>query len=241
MRYLLTIQYNGEKFAGWQVQPGKTTIQGEIERAIEIATKCKVNLVGSGRTDAGVNALCQVAHFDIDKEIKDEEKFVYSLNGILDNDIKILSIKKTDVHARFSAKKKTYMYKMYKSKVDLPLKFKALRVDNNIDFEAMKSCAKLLVGTHDFKNFCASNSSVDNTVRQVYSCKFVSKNEDIDFFVTGNGFLYKMVRNIVGLLLEVGKGKIDKEKFLDYAFSMKNSKKFTVPAQNLYLYDVKYQ
>ncbi len=241
MRYLLTIQYNGENYAGWQVQPNHTTIQGEIERAIEIATKSKVNLVGSGRTDAGVNAICQVAHFDIDQDIKNEEKFIYSLNGILPSDIKILSMRKTDVHARFSAKKKTYLYKMYKSRVDLPLKFKSLRVDENIDIEAMKNCAKMLIGNHDFKNFCASNSSVDSTTRRIYSCKFLCKGEDIEFFVAGNGFLYKMVRNIIGLLLEVGKGKIKQQEFLYYAFGEQNSRKFTAPAENLYLYSVKYQ
>lgn len=241
MRYILTIQYNGEKYAGWQVQPHHTTIQGEIERAIEIATKCKVNLIGSGRTDAGVNAVGQVAHFDIDQEIKNQNKFVYSLNGILDNDIKILSIQKSDIHARFSAKKKTYMYKMYKSNIDLPLKFKSLRVDENIDFDKMKRCAKLLIGKHDFKNFCASNSSVDSTIRHIYSCKFLCKDDDINFFITGNGFLYKMVRNIVGLLLEVGKGKLQEKDFCEYAFGSMCNQKFTAPAQNLYLYCVKYQ
>lgn len=239
MRYLLKIQYDGENYAGWQVQPNKKTIQGEIERAIEIVLKNKANLVASGRTDAGVNAYSQMAHFDAEK-IRDLNKFIYSLNGILEKDIRILSIKETEIHARFSAKEKTYLYKMYISDVDLPLKFKALRLDKNIDLKSMRACAKMLKGSHDFKNFCASNSSAQSSVRKIFSCKIKRHNDDINFFVTGNGFLYKMVRNIVGLLIEVGKGKINKTEFKTYAFGKKN-KKFTAPSENLYLYRVKYR
>lgn len=239
MRYLLTIQYNGENYAGWQIQPNQSTIQGEIEKAIEIITRQKVNIVGSGRTDAKVNAISQIAHFDIDDEIKDESKFVYSLNGVLPEDIKILSVEKTELHARFSAKKKTYLYKMYTSNTPLPLKYKSLRVDENIDIKKMQTCARLLIGEHDFKNFCASNSSVESTIRRIYACKFIKRGEDIEFFITGNGFLYKMVRNIVGLLIQVGYGKIDKRTFLERAFG-ESKNKFTAPGENLYLFSVKY-
>lgn len=239
MRYLLTIQYNGENYAGWQVQPNQTTIQGEIEKAIELVARQKVNIVGSGRTDAKVNAIAQIAHFDMQGEIKNESKFVYSLNGVLPEDIKILSIEKTKLHARFSAKKKTYLYKMYMSNTLLPLKYKSLRVEENINIKKMKNCARLLVGEHDFKNFCASNSSVESTIRRIYSCKFIKKGEDIKFFITGNGFLYKMVRNIVGLLIQVGCGKMDKKTFLKRAFG-ESKNKFTAPSENLYLFSVKY-
>ncbi len=234
----MTIEYNGEKYSGWQIQPNKKTIQGEIEHAIEVATKTKTNVIASGRTDAGVNALGQVAHFDIDKKI-DTQKLAYSLNGILDNDIKILNIEESDIHARFSAKRKTYLYKMYLSNIDRPLKFKSLRIDENIDIDKMKNCAKLLVGKHDFKNFCASNSGAETTTRRIYSCKFKKTGCDLEFFVTGNGFLYKMVRNIVGLLLQVGQGKINEKEFEEYAFGDKKMK-WTAPSQNLYLLDVKY-
>lgn len=235
----MTIQYNGGNYSGWQVQPGCKTIQEEIEKAIEIATKCKVRVIGSGRTDAGVNAYCQVAHFDIEKSL-DEQKVVYSLNGILDKDIRILSIEKSDLHARFSAKKKTYLYKMYKSNIVLPLKFKSLRIDPCVNIEIMKECAGVLVGEHDFKNFCASHSAVETTVRRIYSCKIKTKGDDIEFYVTGNGFLYKMVRNIIGLLLEAGKGKITKTQFEEFAFG-DGKMKWTAPSENLYLYNVKYK
>lgn len=234
----MTIEYNGEKYSGWQIQPNKRTIQGEIEHAIEIATKVKTNVIASGRTDAGVNALGQVAHFDIDQKLN-TKKLAYSLNGILDDNIKILSIEESDIHARFSAKKKTYLYKMYLSNIDHPLKFKSLRIDENINIEKMKKCAKMLIGNHDFKNFCASGGGAETTTRKIFSCKFKRGGNDLEFFVTGNGFLYKMVRNIVGLLLQVGQGKIDEKEFSEYAFGDKKMK-WTAPSQNLYLYSVKY-
>jgi len=240
MRYLLTITYDGKNYAGWQKQLNTKTIQGEIENALKILLKEDVNLVGSGRTDAGVSALGQVAHFDTDSKIENLNKFVYSLNGILPNDIKVLSIKETELHARFSAKKKTYLYKMYKSNIDLPLKHKSLRIDENVDIALMKECANLLVGEKDFKNFCASGSEVESTIRTVHSIEIVETKENIEFYITGNGFLYKMVRNIVGLLLEVGGGKISKEEFLEFAFGDKVVSKKTVPGFALCLFELEY-
>lgn len=240
MRYLLTITYDGENYAGWQKQLKEKTVQGEIENALKILLKEEVNVIGSGRTDAKVSALGQMAHFDTNVKIDNLSKFVYSLNGILENDIKILDIKETDLHARFSAKKKTYLYKMYKSDIDLPLKHKSLRIDENINVKLMVHCGKLLIGEHDFKNFCASGSEVESTVRTVYSVDIVENKEDIEFYITGNGFLYKMVRNIVGLLLEVGSGKISKEEFLTVAFGDKKFSKKTVPGFALCLFELEY-
>ena len=239
MRYLLTITYDGQNYCGWQKQKTEKSVQGEIERALNILLKEEVNLVGSGRTDAGVSALKQVAHFDTNATIDNFSKFVYSLNGILNNDIKVLGIKETNFHARFSAKRKTYLYKMYKSNVELPLKFKSLRVDESIDLELMRDYSKHLIGEKDFKNFCASGSEVESTVRTIYSIDIVENKEDIEFYITGNGFLYKMVRNIVGLLLEVAKSNIDEKQFLSVAFGETVNKK-TAPAYALFLKDVEY-
>lgn len=242
MRYLLTITYDGGNYAGWQKQVNEKTIQGELENALKILLKEDVNLVGSGRTDSGVSALCQVAHFDTSVKIENFSKFVYSLNGILEKDIKVLDMKETDLHARFSAKKKTYLYKMYKSNIDLPLKHKSLRIDEDTNVEAIKECLGCLTGEHDFKNFCSSGSEVENTVRKIYNTKLVEEYNDngIEIYITGNGFLYKMVRNIVGLLLEVGKGKITKQEFLDIAFGDNEYNKKTAPAFALCLYNVLY-
>ena len=240
MRYLLTITYDGANFCGWQRQAKSRTIQAEIERAIEILVKQSVNVVGSGRTDAGVNAYAQKAHFDVENEIADLNKFVYSLNGILPEDVKIISAEQTDVHARFSAKNKTYLYKLYLADFIHPLKNKALRVDKNINIKAMEECAKMLEGNHDFKNLACVGSEVESTERTIFSIKFVKKDDDVDIFVSGNGFLYKMVRNIVGLLLEVGKGNISTQDFHNLAFKGEYPNKKTAPAHALFLYNVEY-
>ena len=172
-------------------------------------------------------------------EIKDFYKFVRSMNGILPSDVKVKSVKETKLHARFSAKQKTYLYKMYISDIDLPLYDNFLRLPTTINFKDMKKASQILVGEHDFKNFCASGSEVQSTVRTIYDIKWKKVGEELHFYITGNGFLYKMVRNIIGLVIELGKGKISLMQFEDYAFG-NNAKKFTAPAKALYLYNVKY-
>lgn len=239
MKYLLTITYNGTNFAGFQRQKkGERTIQEELEKALKILLKQDINVVASGRTDSGVHAYNQVCHIECD-EMLDFYKFVRSMNGILPDDVKVKSIKETKLHARFSAKSKTYLYKMYISDIDLPLYDNFLRVPSTIDFYGMKQASEILIGEHDFANFCASGSEVQSTVRTIYDIKWKKIGEELHFYITGNGFLYKMVRNIVGLLIELGKGKIDSKQFKEYAFGGLN-KKFTAPAKALYLYKVKY-
>lgn len=239
MRYLLTVCYNGEKFCGWQKQKIGVSIQGEIETALETLLKEKIDVVGSGRTDASVNAIGQKAHFETEKEIKNLSKFLYSLNGILDNDIKVLEIISSNVHARFSAKKKTYLYKLYQSSYELPYKFKSLRIDDKCNVKLIKKYAKLLIGEKDFKNFACTGSSTETTVRKIYSIKFKQNKQDIDVYITGNGFLYKMVRNIIGLLIEAGNKNMDKSSFLAFAFGDKAIKKTASPYA-LFLYNVDY-
>lgn len=239
MKYLLVVSYDGTNFAGFQKQKkGERTIQEELEKALKILLKQDVNVVASGRTDSGVHAYNQVCHIECD-EIKDFYKFVRSMNGILPADVKVKSIQETKLHARFSAKRKTYLYKMYVSDIDLPLYDNFLRLPTSINFEYMKEAGELLIGEHDFANFCASGSEVQSTIRTIYNIKWKKVGEELHFYITGNGFLYKMVRNIVGLLVELGKGKINYKQFKDYAFG-KLDKKFTAPARALYLYNVKY-
>ena len=239
MKYLLTISYEGTNFAGFQRQKkGERTIQEELEKALKILLKQDVNVVASGRTDSGVHAYNQVCHIECDK-INDFYKFVRSMNGILPADVKVKDIKETKLHARFSAKRKTYLYKMYVSDIDLPLYDNFTRLPNNINIDVMKDAGMLLVGEHDFANFCASGSEVQSTVRTIFDIKWKRVGEELHFYITGNGFLYKMVRNIVGLLIELGKGKIDCEQFKEYAFGGLK-KRFTAPAKALYLYNVKY-
>lgn len=239
MKYLLVVTYDGTNFAGFQRQKkGERTIQEELEKALKILLKQDINVVASGRTDSGVHAYNQVCHIECD-EITDFYKFVRSMNGILPADIKVKSIKETKLHARFSAKRKTYLYKMYISDIDLPLYDNFLRLPTDINLQDMKKATAVLEGEHDFANFCASGSEVQSTVRTIYSIEWKKVGEELYFYITGNGFLYKMVRNIVGLFVELGKGKINQQQFKEYAFG-KADKKFTAPAKALYLYNVKY-
>ena len=215
MRIKLLIEYDGTLYNGWQSQPSGNTIQQKIEYAIKEITGKDANVTGSGRTDAGVHAKGQVAHFDTESTIP-PENFCFALNTILPQDIKILSSEreKDDFHARYSAKQKTYEYHMYKSQVERPLKERyALKVNPKIDVEAMKKSVEALVGEHDFKCFLASNSSVQETVRTIYSAQVREEGEDLIFRVTGNGFLYNMVRIIVGTLIDIGEGRKEEEFF----------------------------
>lgn len=239
MKYLMIITYDGTNFAGFQKQKkGERTIQEELEKALYIVLKQHIDVVASGRTDAGVHAYNQVVHIECEN-IENIYKVLRSLNGVLPSDVKVKNIQPTNIHARFSAKKKTYLYKMYLSDIELPLHDKMCRISTNCKVEDMKLAGKILLGEHDFCNFCASGSEVKNTVRKIYSIKWKIKDEYIEFYITGNGFLYKMVRNIIGSLIEVANGKILLKDYQNYAFG-KFTKRFTAPANALYLYDVKY-
>lgn len=208
----LTIAYDGTNYHGWQTQPKKTTIQGEIEKAISIITKQEeVKLIASGRTDKGVHALGQVANFIADTRIE-SDKIRLALNANLPKDIRVL--KSEDVpmefHARFDALKKTYMYQIYNATVENPFyRNYSYFVPYKLDFDLMREASKLLIGTHDFKGFMAAGSQVKTTVRTIYNLELIREKELIKLFITGNGFLYNMVRIIAGTLIDIGKGTKD--------------------------------
>ena len=238
MRYLMLTTYDGRKFSGFQKQKNGRTIQEELEKAIEIVTKQKTSCVASGRTDAGVSAFLQPVHFDVEKPI-DTQSFIRSMNGILPNEIKILNVFETNLHARFSAKKKTYVYKMYQSNVSLPLFDDALQISPNLDLKKMKKFCSLLKGTHDFKGFQSSGSPTETTIRTIYSAKLYHSGNYLIFSVTGNGFLYKMVRNIVGTMLKVGEGKFDLKELKSNLFNTFKATSTAKP-EFLYLLNVSY-
>ena len=243
MRIVLGITYDGKDFCGWQIQPNGRTVQECIEKAIFKLTGEQVSVTGSGRTDSGVHALCQVAHFDTQSTIP-PEKFAPALNGILESDVQILFSMQApnDFHARFGAKKKTYIYTFYQSEVKLPLcEPYAQRIDS-VDLKKMQAGAKFIEGTHDFKCFLAANSSVKDTVRTVYSCKVKKTANKITIEICGNGFLYNMVRTVAGTLLAVGEEKITPEQIKNIIDSKnrKNAGK-TMPAKGLMLKNVCYK
>ncbi len=210
-RFLLKLQYDGTNYHGWQVQANAITVQETLQTALRDLTGGQVqNITGCSRTDSGVHANAFYCHFDTDSRIT-ASQFVRGLNSKLPNDISVLHCRQVDeqFHARYSAKGKQYIYKFYNSAVRDPFRDSySLRIDKPLDFELLNYAASQFVGTHDFAAFCSSGSSVQDTVRTIYECTFTHNGDETVFTVKGNGFLYNMVRIMVGTLLEVRNGKI---------------------------------
>ena len=243
-RIKLTLEYDGTLFSGYQVQPNKRTVQSELESALEKIYNEKVETFSSGRTDAGVHALGAVIHFDEPKYIKNRF-FADSINAYLPDDVKVIKAEEVseDFDARFSAKTKTYQYRFYLSRCERPLyKNRALRINEEVDVDKMKQALKYLLGEHDFSSFVARKSGKTNFVRTIYSAEiFEINNKEFVFEISGNGFLYNMVRIIMGTLLKVGEGKIKPEE-MKTIIENKNRQAAgnTMPAHALYLVKVEY-
>ena len=207
-RYLMTISYNGTNYSGWQSQNNSIAVQKVVEDCIEKITSKKVSLFASGRTDSGVHAENQKAHFDMDKNIECC-KFVKSLNSVLPDDIVIKEVKpvNSNFHARYNVKKKTYVYRINNGYKDVFFDDFELFVPKKLDIKKMKQASKYLKGTHNFSAFCSSKTNVNDFVRTIYYVNFCVKDDKITIKICGNGFLYNMVRIIVGTLIEIGQGK----------------------------------
>lgn len=248
MRYVLKIAYDGTDFAGWQCQKNARTVQETLESAIETALGVKLRTTASGRTDAGVHAIGQICHFDGDLSVP-PEKMPDCLNRHLPPDVRVTDGWCADesFDANRTAKKKTYCYSLYVAPREMPLKERyAVRIENAPSLENLRETAKLFEGERDFKAFCASGSSVKTTVRTVYSVR-VEEGEsfgsrDIRVYVTGNGFLYNMVRTMTGELLDIASGKRSKES-LERAFETGERGLLgkTMPAKGLCLREVFYR
>lgn len=209
MRVVLKISYDGTNYCGWQRQKNGVSVQEVLEDALLKLTGEKTNLTASGRTDSGVHAAGQVAHFDTTATIP-PEKFYLALNSILPDDVRVLSsfLAPEGFHARYTAKRKTYLYNFYISQVTLPLKERyAVKIDD-FDVEKANAALQKIVGTHDFKCFLSSGSEIKTTVRTIYSLTIAKTDNDVTLEVCGNGFLYNMVRIIAGTALAASQGKI---------------------------------
>ena len=209
MKIALKISYDGTDYEGWQVQKNAPTVQEKLNEAVFALTGERVSVTGSGRTDAGVHAAGQVAHFETESALP-PEKYAPALNVFLPPDIRVLSSRAvTDsFHAVRSAKRKTYVYSFYRAETELPLKERyAVRIYGETDLENMRNCAAVFVGKHDFTCFLASGSDVKDAVRTIFSLEITERGDDLSLSVTGDGFLYNMVRILAGTLLEAAKGK----------------------------------
>lgn len=239
----LIIEYDGKKFGGWQKQPNKLNIQGEIEKAIEEITGEAVELNASGRTDAGVHSLGQTANFKTNSEI-DISKMAIAINSKLKQSIRIIKAEEVDekFHARYSCKGKKYKYVINNSKYGSAI-YRDLEyhMPIKLNVEAMQKGIKYFEGEHDFKGFKASGTSSKSSVRTIYSAKVIEDGERIIVEIEGNGFLYNMVRIISGTIVDVGLGKIKPEEIPEIIESKDRTRAGkTLPPQGLYLVEVYY-
>lgn len=239
----LTIEYDGTNFSGWQKQKDKRTVQEEIETALEKILKEKVSITGSGRTDAGVHAIAQVANFKTDKTIKPKELF-FGINTMLPADIVVTDVAEVDekFNARTSAKKKHYRYVINNDVVPSALQAnREYHFKYFLDTEVMQLAANDMIGKFDFKAFAAAGCTVENTEREIYLLKVNRLGTRVIIDIVGNGFLYNMVRIIVGTLLDIGTGKLDictiKNMLNEGNRSLGGR---TVGPEGLYLVDVQY-
>ncbi len=239
----LVIEYDGKNFNGWQKQPNKLNIQGEIEKAIEEITGEKIDLIASGRTDAGVHSLGQVANFKTNSTI-DTDKFPYAINSKLKKSILIKSAEEVPerFHSRYSVHSKTYRYTINNSKFGTALyRDMEYHFPIKLDENKMQEASKYFEGEHDFKAFKASGTSSKSSVRTIYKAEVKREGERVIIELTGNGFLYNMVRIIAGTLVDVGTYKILPEdvKNIIEKKERKNAGK-TLPAKGLCLVEVQY-
>ena len=244
-RYQILIEYVGTNFRGWQIQKKGKTIQGLLEKKISKLLKERISLFGSGRTDTGVHAIKQSAHFDCTNKIYQIDKFLKSINHFLFKDgVAILKVKKKDMnfHARYSAKMRIYKYVIF-NRLSIPVleKNRGWHVIKELDLSLMKKGAKKLMGTKDFSTFRASSCRAKSPIKTMKSVKVISKNNKIEIEFQSQSFLQKQVRSMVGCLKYVGEKKWTLKKFI---FIM-NSKKRVLcappaPPQGLYLARVIY-
>lgn len=245
-RIKILVSYDGTDYHGWQVQPGLPTIQGVLEAVISGVEGREVQVAGSGRTDAGVHAAAQVAAFSIENPIP-VENLRHAMNRLLPRDIRVLSVEEAgpDFHPRFQAKRKTYEYRIFRAEICSP--FERRYVCHHpypLNVEEMIALAPLLEGEHDFAAFAASDDRDEldlSKVRTIFCSRLTLDGDRLIYRVTGSGFLKHMVRNIVGVLLEVGKGNVDRAGFLARLEpGCEISPGPTSPARGLFLISVEY-
>jgi len=208
-RVRLIVAYDGTNYHGWQVQPGVVTIESELNRCLSALLQEEIQVIGASRTDSGVHALGNVAVFDTTARMP-AEKISYALNQRLPEDIRIQKSEEVaaDWHPRHCDSRKTYEYHIYRGEFPMPIKrLYSLHTYQKLDVAKMQEAASYLEGEHDFKSFCQTGAQVESTVRTIYKVEVVENGAELIIRVCGNGFLYNMVRIIVGTLLEVGQGK----------------------------------
>lgn len=244
-RFKCKITYDGSQFSGYQIQPNKRTVQGELERALQKLHKGEaIKVFASGRTDAGVHARGQVIHFDSPLSIP-EARWTAALNSLLPDEVSILEVEKAGAsfHARFDVTGKEYRYFVYTEPIRNPFKRnQAHHYPYPLNLAAMRNASKHFIGIHDFTSFCSAKTEVEDRVREIREIDLVEEEGMLIFRFVGNGFLYNMVRILVGTLLQVGSGDILPQEIPEIL--AKKNRIYagrTAPPQGLYLWEVHYK
>ncbi len=244
MRVLLRVAYDGTAYSGWQIQPNAITVEEVLQNAVNSLFGHPVTIIGASRTDAGVHAMGNAAVFDVDTRIP-AEKISYALNARLPEDVRIQQSIEVpgDFHPRHTDCIKTYEYKIWNSSFENPsMRLYTHFCYGKIDVDKMNEAAKYIVGTHDFTSFCSAGSQVEDKIRTVYSLDVEKKDELITIRITGNGFLYNMVRIIAGTLLRVGQGYTEPLEMPSIINSMdRQAAGPTAPARGLSLIKIRYR
>lgn len=254
INYKITVQYDGTRYRGWQsLKDRNDTIQGKIKEVLHKLSGEEIDVIGSGRTDAGVHAIGQVANFHMEElEGFTDEKLLDYMNHYLPMDIAITSLERVPerFHARHSARQKIYRYRIHTSKIKnvFERKYVYSFANESLDIENMKKAAGLLMGTHDFKAFCSNKRMNKSTVRTIYDIDIkpiYSENgesiDEIEIFYTGNGFMHNMVRILTGTLIDVGRGYKSYDSMQEILeYRDRKMAGFTAPAEGLTLMEVIY-
>jgi len=240
-RYKIVVQYDGSRYHGWQIQKNFVTVQSEIEKALSNLTSQKVAITGSGRTDAGVHALGQVAHFDLIEKLN-SEVIVSALNAKLNKDIRIISCKNVsrDFHARFSASKRFYTYRLRTNTFVLDQHF--THQSSPLDIDLLNEASQLIIGEHDFTSFSKNNPKITNRNCSIYDSIWKDKESVLNYNICGNRFLHHMVRYLVGTMIEIGKNKFSLRKFKELLSSPReNVQIYKAPPNGLILKKIEYE
>lgn len=243
-RLKLIVAYDGAPFAGWQSQTHRNTVQDHLERAFERITGAPARVHGAGRTDAGVHALAQCAHADVLKFLQ-ADRWIKALNALLPSAIRVVRCRyvSSEFHARVSAKGKIYRYRIWRAAILPPFEYgRAWHIAQPIDLKILKSAAKHFVGTHDFAAFAANRGKPESTtIRTIKSVRVSQKGACVTIEFDGNGFLYKMVRLMVGALVKCALDKMRVEEITSRLHSGKaGAARFAAPTEGLYLVRVRY-
>lgn len=241
--FKMLIQYDGGRYKGWQrLGKGENTIQDKLESVLSELTGEKIEIIGSSRTDAGVHAFAQIANFKTDMDLTQVEVKNYLMN-YLPHDIcvKEVTLAPENFHARYNAKGKTYLYKVWNQEYPNPFMRKySMHVKNKLDMSSMKNAAEYFIGEHDFTAFSNAKTNKKSMVREIYSISIDENGGLIDIKVSGNGFLYNMVRKIVGTLIMVGSGEAKADNIPHIIASKDRSQAGLAEACGLYLEHVEY-